>query len=132
MIKQTIIQYALGIAVVAIPCAFVWGYFSGKDACQIKSDLTTAKAETAQAQSNLQAVQTQTAKANSAGATLATQTQATQIRTQYLTKEVTKYVPTIINGLCIPDPDSVRAWNAANSGIDLAPTVTTERAPALP
>ena len=135
MIKQTIIQYALGIAVVAIPCAFVWGYFSGKDACQTKADLTTAKTENLQAQSNLSAVQTQAQKSNDAGTSLANTEQAVRVRTQTLIKETVKNEKVNqISSDCRIDGERIRLWNAANTAslIDTAPTVATERSAAVP
>lgn len=135
MIKQTIIQYALGIAIVAIPCVFVWGYFSGKSACQTQADLTTAKTETTQAQSNLQAVQTQAQKSNDAGISLASTEQAVRVRTQTLIKEVSKNEKVNpMDSTCRIDPERVRLWNAANTAsvIDTAPPTAAERSVAVP
>lgn len=135
MIKQTIIQYALGIAIVAIPCAFVWGYFSGKSACQTQADLTTAKTETLQVQSNLSAVQTQAQKSNDAGTSLANTEQAVRVRTQTLIKEVVKNEKVNpVSSDCRIDPERLRLWNAANTAsvVDTAPTTAAERSVTVP
>lgn len=135
MIKQTIIQYALGIAIVAIPCAFVWGYFSGKSACQTQADLTTAKTETLQVQSNLSAVQTQATQSNAAGASLASTEQAVRVRTQTLIKEVVKNEKVNpVSSDCRIDPERLRLWNAANTAsvVDTAPTTAAERSVTVP
>ena len=127
MIQEKLTQYALYAAIAALPLAFGWGYFAGKSNCELKHTATTATASAAQAQTDLSAVQSQTSQANTAGATLAKAEQSIQIRTQYLTKEVIKYVPTT-DAACRSELERVRnTWNAANSGADPAPTATAER-----
>ena len=65
------------------------------------------------------------------GATLAKAEQSIQTRTQYLTKEVIKYVPTT-DAACRSELERVRhVWNAANSGTDPAPATAAERNDAL-
>ena len=131
MFSQKILSYALSASILALPLAFGWGYFAGKSNCELKHTATTATASAAQAQTDLSAVQSQTSQANTAGATLAKAEQSIQTRTQYLTKEVIKYVPTT-DAACRSELERVRhVWNAANSGTDPAPATAAERNDAL-
>ena len=127
MFSQKILSYALSASILALPLAFGWGYFAGKNNCELKHTASTATTTATQAQADLSAVQTQAAQANSAGATLAKAEQSIQTRTQYLTKEVIKYVPTT-DAACRSELERVRhVWNAANSGTDPAPATAAER-----
>lgn len=127
IIKTRLLVYGLSAAVLSLPVAFGWGYFAGKSNCELKHTASTATATATQAQTDLSAVQSQTSQANSAGATLAKAEQSIQIRTQYLTREVIKYVPTT-DAACRSELERVRnTWNAANSGADPAPATTAER-----
>ena len=131
IIKTRLLVYGLSAAVLSLPVAFGWGYFAGKSNCELKHTATTATASAAQAQTDLSAVQSQTSQANTAGATLAKAEQSIQTRTQYLTKEVIKYVPTT-DAACRSELERVRhVWNAANSGTDPAPATAAERNDAL-
>ena len=131
IIKTRLLVYGLSAAVLSLPVAFGWGYFAGKSNCELKHTATTATATATQAQTDLSAVQSQTTQANSAGATLAKAEQSIQTRTQYLTKEVIKYVPTT-DAACRSELERVRhVWNAANSGTDPAPATAAERNDAL-
>jgi hypothetical protein len=113
----------------------VWGYFSGKSACQTQADLTTAKTETLQVQSNLSAVQTQAQKSNDAGTSLANTEQAVRVRTQTLIKEAVKNEKVNpVSSDCRIDPERLRLWNAANTAsvVDTAPTTAAERSVTVP
>ena len=128
-LKIRVLTYALCAVVVALPVAFGWGYFTGKSNCELKHTANTATATATQAQADLSAVQSQTTQANSAGATLAKAEQSIQTRTQFLTREVIRYVPKTTNDSdCRTELERVRhIWNAANSGVDPAPATATER-----
>ena len=126
-LKIRVLTYALCAVAIALHAAFGWGYFAGKSNCELKHAAHNATATATQAQTDLSAVQSQTTQANSAGATLAKAEQSIQTRTQYLTKEVIKYVPTT-DAACRSELERVRhVWNAANSGTDPAPATAAER-----
>lgn len=132
MMTNKLTQYALYAAIVALPAAFGWGYFAGKSNCELKHTATTAQATATQTQADLTAVQSQAAQANSAGATLANTQHSIQTRTQYLTREVIKYVPKNDGSNGCPELERVRhVWNSANAGTDPAPATAAERDPAV-
>ena len=133
IIKTRLLVYGLSAAVLSLPVAFGWGYFAGKSNCELKHTASTATATAAQAQTDLSAVQSQTTQANSAGTTLAKAEQSIQTRTQFLTREVIRYVPKTTNDSdCRTELERVRhIWNAANSGVDPAPAAAAERDAAM-
>lgn len=128
IIKTRLLVYGLSAAVLSLPVAFGWGYFAGKSNCELKHTATTATATATQAQTDLSAVQSQTTQANSAGTTLAKAEQSIQTRTQFLTREVIRYVPKNNDSACRVELERVRnTWNAANSGVDPASATASER-----
>lgn len=127
LIKQRLLTYALSASVLALPIVFVVGYRVGSNHCGLKNSAEAAQVVAMQAQTDLSTVQAQAAQSQSAGNALANTQQTIQTRTQYLTKEVIRYVPSN-DTACRTELERVRhTWNTANAGVEPASTATTER-----
>lgn len=120
--------YAAAASFIIAISAFFIGHHQGVQQCNEAHEALANKAAVEQLKADAQAVAVQAMRSNDAGVALGKQAQSIQMRTQYLTKEVIKYVPikSTTNesaGDCRIDPNGVRAWNDANRGELVAPAV---------
>lgn len=125
LLNWRIYLYAAAATFIIAVGAYAIGHHQGVTQCNEERNMAQAQQALEQQQANMRAAQTQAVQASNAAQALAQQVQTTQTRTQELTKEV-KHEPIIVDGHCRPHPDSVRAWNAANSGHD-APDAARQR-----
>lgn len=124
LLKFRVIAYAIGAAAALSTATYFIGRSDGQDACE----LAHKAASVDQLKTDAAAIKAQTQTSNEAGRELAKAEQTVQTHTQYLTREVIKYVPKLENSSasgCGINADSVRIWNAANRGDD----VTTAASP---
>lgn len=132
LINWRLYAYGALAALALSSTTYFIGHHNGTLACTEKHLAAANKAGLAQLDADLKAVQTQANTATAAGTALAKTEQSTNARTTKLTNEVIKNAPIYTHTDCKPNTDVVRAWNAANSGVDLAPTTATQRDDKLP
>lgn len=132
LINWRIYAYGALAALALSSTTYLIGHRNGTFSCNEKHLAAANKSGLAQLDTDLKAVQTQANTATAAGTALAKTEQSTNARTTKLTNEVIKNAPIYTHTDCKPNADVVRAWNAANSNPDLAPTTPTQRDDKLP
>lgn len=128
LVKWRLLAYAVGAAAALSTVTYFVGQYKGVQQCNAAHKAKADEAALEQVSTDLEEVQTQAKKSNDAGVTLAKAEQTIQTRTQYLTKEVIKYVPAKNNHQAVAAAECGvdlvglrRTWNAANLGADPAP-----------